>query len=410
MELEMYGEVEISTYKKNSTTTEYIRRKAKGDLSDYEKSKMDNYLSHREINRNTLTDLFFDRFSGEYINSSMKSVYPTSSGDWISNHQPESWFNARYRKGFVHVLWPCGGLFTETTTYAFWDKSLMNQPGIIGLGHGGSLLPAARDNKGLMTPYEHVTDNWNYRNTYNSKEGGPRAGRSSNVLRCGTYWEDNFDPGVITDIDKIGLFQTQLFGRICCWEYDDPDTFIDFTNCACSDMCVPEGTGVDCQENYVPNRAWDVLTVVTWTGNLEGGLYWSCPPTGDLLFTSKLLVLNHCDTPGGCGTWTYKWSEPNQIITYTGPAADTPPVFTDPDAPDGAPAIVYYIPRYDHEGLEGDEIPTNPSNFLIPYDHTGSFGDYFGLYARIVLEDFFSFDPAEEYLSVVWHIHFDRVH
>jgi len=361
---EIYGEVEISKFESSPLIDRLSKLYVQGKASLEELRILDKHRIFTHRQQNMLMNRFFDRLACAFSQS--PDIFAQSVGlDW--NGQDSHQYQNTYPQS--------RGIGMGFISPASSDRFEL-VPGLIGLGYGGSNLDVANDNFGLESPFPHDTTTplpYNYRNTYNTKEGGTApilTNRDYYILRCGAHWEaawESRDGGPLLDIDEVGLFFNKFLVGCYDWQAPIAPTLIDIT------QGIPPPS----------NKAFEILNITAWHN--PGGV-------------DYLLTLYHDDVGGAVGEETYSWSEVLQQIVYNGGAGSSIPNT-------GEQAIVTFVPRYDHEGV----LASGSSRSFAPPLRQALIGSGMSqLLARVVLTEPFQKSLAET-LTVVWMIYFKRV-
>lgn len=368
--LEIHGEVEISKFRSSPIVDKLAEKYSKGLITPSELVELNKSRTFKHTQRNMLMNRFFDRLASAF--SQAPDKYAEAAG-LISWEGLDSFSYQNTQQGGFGVG---AGLPLFVNTDAF---ELV--PGLIGLGYGGSNLDVDPNNRGLESPFPHdvVTPlPYNYRNTYNTKEGGTApilANRDYYILRCGSHWENTWesrDGGPLLNIDEVGLFMNSILVGSYTWLNPPGLPTLDFT-----------------QGNAPPsNKAFEILNVTALGYDAIG-------------MNIYLLIMSHDDLVGGPNAWQYKysWSEPLQLLSTIG-APLAPPVV-------GGHALISFSPRYDHHNPGVVGTAGSGDDFPIPIPHATN-NAMSQLLARVVLTEPFQKSLAET-LTVVWMIYFKRV-
>ena len=370
MGYEIYGEVEISKFNNAPGIPSLAKRYSRNCfLTQEEKEYLFSHRTFEHRQNNLLMDRFFDRLASAFSQADDRFAQAVAT-TWVGQDYP-SFCNTQGGNSAVGV----GPLSTTIPVKIF---ELV--PGLIGLGYG-TTLDIDKNNNGLESPFEHnltgPNQSYNYRNTWNSKEGGTApisANRDYFLLRCGSHWDDAWesrDPqiaGPLQDITEVGLFFNFFLPSTLIWWGPLANPLIDFTR------------------GITPgNRAHEIVNVTAYRRNPGPN--------------HAVVVLARADPPGApvAGTGTYEWDESIQQLRYSGVLGFEPLA--------GETAAITFVPRYDHVGLVGGG---SNNNFQEPPTHSDT-SRMAQLFARVVLEEPFQ-KVNTETLTVTWLIYFRRVH
>jgi len=371
MGYEIYGEVEISKFNNAPGIPSLAKRYSRNCfLTQEEKEYLFSHRTFEHRQNNLLMDRFFDRLASAFSQADDRFAQAVAT-TWVGQDYP-SFCNTQGGNSAVGV----GPLSTTIPVKIF---ELV--PGLIGLGYG-TTLDIDKNNNGLESPFEHnltgPNQSYNYRNTWNSKEGGTApisANRDYFILRCGAHWDDVWESrhpqigGALQNITEVGLFFNDMLISTRQWVAPPANPTILFTR------GVAPG-----------NRAHDVVNITTY--QFDGAGPWNF-----------LQVLGRHDLAGApvAGTSSYDWDESNQQIQYSGPGGNAPTV--------GENAVITFVPRYNHVL---DAVAGSNNNFLEPPNEADT-SRMSQLLARVVLEEPFQKTNTET-LTVCWMIYFRRVH
>ena len=243
-------------------------------------------------------------------------------------------------------------------------------PTLIGLGK--STVENTRNLRGLIDPFNHACNNYNYRNTLTSKEGHNNYNeRKFDTLRIAANWDTWDSDG--EEIAEVGLF----------WHEWMPIIF-DFNN---------DGNVDECNFNLYEDKYWRVVNL---TYMEEKG-----SPVDHYDFATAI----QNDTPSQNNIlFSYSFDRTTQILTWTG---DEPSPGNNVNG-----CIAYAEPRYDSKICEGygsgfGHGPVmSKQTFQAPHAHD-DLDVLPQMAARATFDNPFE-KSNDQLMSVVWLLYFRR--
>ena len=348
MALEIWGEANIYIHKSVNGSDTLIKKFIRGETNPREERDLKKIELCHHKHRNLLTNRFFDRMAAAFSQSnSLFYIRPDYGG--VPGSNPGNDYEI-----YQNTVASAGSIGFGPALVG--GHHVGNVPELIGIGSGNTA--AHKEDRGLYLPFPHVLGGgpYNYRNTFNSKEGGTFPGQDNSIIRCGTTWEAAYIPPAA--IEEIGLFYNVWVHAQRLWAAGVPPNI------------VISGFG-----NL--NRAWEILNISS-LGGAAAHFF--------------LTVFQRNEVPGAIQDG-FSWNEGTQTISYTGlgnPATHL--------------ALFTFSPRHDHQA---DPVVGSSYNFEIPPSHT-DFTKAPQLFARVVLPTPLT-KNANETLTIVWIIYLKRV-